>query len=448
MEWEKLLSDYRYCDEKETINTEEIEPSRNNFERDYDRIIFSSSFRRLGKKTQVHPMSRNDHIHTRLSHSLETASIGRSLGFKVSKKLGLPKQQQQNTADIIQSACLAHDIGNPPFGHAGESAIRGWFQDHKDVLECLETPQQNDFLYWEGNAQAFRVLTQVEHHLFDGGMRLTYATLGAMMKYPWTSCQRNENDKYGCFWSEKNILEAVCQKLEMKKTHGVNFHWSRNPFALLTEAADDVCYRVLDIEDAHELKILSYADVKKLFDVPDNSEEKPDNLYTEKQIQYMNNTDKNYSDRRKISYLRANFLNKCVDEIVEVFISNKESIKNGDFQGALKDHMNPEIINILNKIDLTCKKVVFNEKRKVELELGSYSIMSTLLENFCKAAKEITGGRNISNKSMRISKLLGETLIDKNMSTYEGYLRVMDYIAGMTDNYATYIAKQLNGFGL
>lgn len=276
MEWKKLLSDHRYGNEEEMVQVKDYEFSRNNFERDYDRIIFSSSFRRLDKKTQVHPMSRNDHIHTRLSHSLETASIGRSLGFKVANKLRL--NQQHDVADIIQSACLAHDIGNPPFGHAGESAIRGWFQDHKEVLECLETAEQNDFLYWEGNAQAFRVLTQVEHHLFDGGMRLTYATLGAMMKYPWTSCQKNEKDKYGCFWSERDILKDVCQKLGMKKTCGVNYHWSRNPFALLTEAADDVCYRVLDIEDAHELKIFSYSEVKELFDVPNKYEKSTDSF--------------------------------------------------------------------------------------------------------------------------------------------------------------------------
>jgi len=445
MKWDDLLSEYRYAEEKEKVGIDYSEPSRNSFERDYDRIIFSSSFRRLGKKTQVHPMSPNDHIHTRLTHSLETASIGRSLGFKVAKKLELDKNK---VACIIQSACLAHDIGNPPFGHAGESAIRGWFQDHQEVLKCLESVEYNDFLYWEGNAQAFRILTQIEHHLFNGGMRLTYAVLGAMMKYPWTSEQRNEKDKYGCFWEERNILNKVCEKLKMKKTHGVNFHWSRNPFALLTEAADDVCYRVLDIEDAHELKILSFNEIKELFEVPNKSNgivDKSD-FYTEEQIEYMANKDS--SERRRISYLRACFLNSCVDEIVEAFVSNKDQIINGDFQGALIDKVAPKINKIFKEIDSKCKTVIFNEKRKVELELGSYSIMSTLLENFCRTAREVTGGGNISNKSRRICELMGEKLLDKKMSTYQGYLRVMDYIAGMTDDYATYIAKQLNGFGL
>lgn len=452
MRWSTLLINERlqvppavYTSEKPDFLYDDI---RSNFEMDYDRIIFSSSFRRLGKKTQVHPMSKNDHLHTRLTHSLETASIGRSLGFKIAKSEDefLKEEELSNNrthydlATIVQAACLAHDIGNPPFGHAGEEAIRAWFRENEGFLEELAPEERNDFLFWEGNAQAFRVLTQIEHHLFSGGMQLTYPVLGAMVKYPWTSNNRNANNKFGCFWAERNILSSLCQKLGMKKTQGVNFHWARHPLAFLTEAADDVCYRILDIEDAHELGIVSFEKIKGIFSsiIKNN-----DNKKQEKTQNYID--DAALSDRRKMSYLRALTLNRAVDEVAKAFCEKRDEIMAGELQSSLIDHISPELHCMLDKMSETAKKRIFKEKRKVELELGAYSTMSTLLENFCLAAREMTSGKNASSKTRQLCDLMGEKVLKREDSLYSATLRVLDYISGMTDNYAVYIANQLRG---
>jgi dGTPase len=455
MDWKLLLVKKRFSknlgknEPDDNVGTSSFD-SRSIFEKDYDRIIFSSSFRRLGKKTQVHPLSKNDHLHTRLTHSLETASIGRSLGFKVAEEenaliseFSIDRINCHDMATIVQTACLAHDIGNPPFGHAGEEAIRQWFKENNDVLDFFTEEERNDFLYWEGNAQAFRVLTQIEHHLFEGGMCLTLPILGAMMKYPWTSSNRNEKNKYGCFWEERDMMDSICSQLGLKKTQGVIHHWSRYPLAFLTEAADDICYRILDIEDAHELRLISFEDAKELFlcVIEASSEKKYDQIhgYLKKE---------NLSPRRKLSYLRALALNVATMETVSVFKKHRKEIMNGDFQDPLLKHFSKEMQKKFIEMSEISSNKIFKEKRKVELEIGAYSVMATLLENFCRAAREVTRGGRQSFKTARICDLMGENVLKKDNSTYQGYLRVMDYIAGMTDNYATYIANQLSGFGL
>lgn len=457
MEWKTLLVERRFSKlpaEYEPENNGEnnsYDDTRSNFEKDYDRIIFSSSFRRLGKKTQVHPLSKNDHVHSRLSHSLETASIGRSLGFKVAEnenkllsEYSINKINRHDMATIVQAACLAHDIGNPPFGHAGEEAIREWFKENnEEVLEKFSEEERNDFLYWEGNAQAFRVLTQIEHHLFHGGMRLTCPVLGAMMKYPWTSINRNEKNKYGCFWEERELMASLCTELGMRKIPGRNYQWARHPLAFLTEAADDICYRVLDIEDAHELKIISFEEAKGLFLCIIEASNENQQTYIDKYLK-----DNNFSLRRKMSYLRALALNEGVNEIVRVFNVYRDEIMTGDFQSTLIEHFRTDLKKMFDEMNKLSRERVFKEKRKVELEIGAYSVMATLLDNFCRAAREVTRGGRQSFKTARICDLMGENVLKKDSSTYQSYLRVMDYIAGMTDDYATYIANQLNGSGL
>jgi dGTPase len=248
MKWEKLLSPTRH-DSKNKASEEES--SRNAFQQDYDRIAFSSSFRRLGKKTQVHPLSKNDNVHSRLTHSLEVSSVGRSLGNligdRIKKKNELPDNfLPQDIGQIVQTACLAHDLGNPPFGHAGEEAIKAWFsrKETKELLKDLKKNQQDDLKNFEGNAQGLRIVTKLEYDYENGGMRLTYATLASMMKYPWTSDEAETGyGKFSSFQSERDTLAEIA--LGVGLVERSKYHFCRHPLAFLTEAADDICYRIL-----------------------------------------------------------------------------------------------------------------------------------------------------------------------------------------------------------
>jgi dGTPase len=258
---DKLLSKKRYKN-KEMIADSSEEFYRSSFHKDYDRLIFSNSFRRLSKKTQVHPLSKNDHVHNRLTHSLEVASVGRSLGLKAGEflKNKYPNENinPYDIAYIIQTACLAHDIGNPPFGHAGEEVIKEWFKkNEKEVfLKQLTKSQKLDFQHLDGNAQSFRIVTQLENNSFNGGMRLTSATLGALVKYPYSSknCQINGKSKFNFFQSEKEIFKKLFKNLGLKKANGT---YKRHPFSYLMEASDNICYGLLDLQDAIELKLIS-----------------------------------------------------------------------------------------------------------------------------------------------------------------------------------------------
>ena len=267
MDWHTLLTRERFG--KPVQSSEEL--GRSAFHKDHDRIIFSGAFRRLGRKTQVHPVSSNDHIHTRLTHSLEVACVGRSLGMRVGEMLreALPRWcDPGDLGVIVQSACLAHDIGNPPFGHSGEDAIRHWFQqaDERGWLDALSEAERADFLGFEGNAQGFRVLTQLEYHQFDGGTRLTYATLGSYLKYPWTArhadAQGYKKHKFGCYQSELPLLEQIARKLGLPQLE--NERWARHPLVYLMEAADDICYGLIDLEDGLEMDLLDYPEVEAL----------------------------------------------------------------------------------------------------------------------------------------------------------------------------------------
>lgn len=267
MDWHTLLTRERLG--KAAHSSDEL--GRSPFHKDHDRIIFSGAFRRLGRKTQVHPVSSNDHIHTRLTHSLEVSCVGRSLGMRVGEVLRDELPEWCSPADlgmIVQSACLAHDIGNPPFGHSGEDAIRCWFQQAagRGWLDEMTDSQRADFLNFEGNAQGFRVLTQLEYHQFDGGTRLTYATLGTYLKYPWTSRHAEalgyKKHKFGCYQNELSLLEQIAQKLDLPKV--ADQRWARHPLVYLMEAADDICYGLIDLEDGLEMELLDYAEVEAL----------------------------------------------------------------------------------------------------------------------------------------------------------------------------------------
>jgi len=295
--------------------------SRNSFQIDYDRIIFSNSFRRLSKKTQVHPLSKNDHVHNRLTHSLETASVGRTLGFKSFKSFKKHKihncSDPSEVASLVQAACLAHDIGNPPFGHAGESVIKEWFSKHisdansrlHSLFVELSDAERNDFKYFDGNAHSFRVVTQLENKQFKGGLQLTLPTLAAMIKYPWSSSSgENTKEKFGFFQGEKEIVDELFQFIGLKSNSD---EYNRHPLSYLTEVADDICYALIDLQDAIELDILNIDDIVPIFkDLCDNY--KLDTIIM----------DRNKTDTNKVAHMCAIAINNLTEHGLYVFEKN------------------------------------------------------------------------------------------------------------------------------
>ena len=438
MKWPNLLSSKRFGAEE---CPDHSEPGRSSFHKDCDRITFSSSFRRLGKKTQVHPLAQNDHVHTRLTHSLEVASVGRSLGIRCGEEIQdklPPNIHPTHVGQVLQAACLSHDIGNPPFGHAGEEAIKSWFShsSNSHILEGLSNEHQDDFKNFEGNAQGFRLLTRLEYNINDGGMRLTYASLASMIKYPWTSLEIKKIKKFGCFQSEKKYLDKIADEVKLIKV-GDNLY-RRHPLAFLSEAADDICYRILDLEDAHEMKILSFHEIKEVLEGLCDK----DDHYKE----IVNST--KVSNRRKISFIRAKAIGRAIDGAISTFVKNHDQIMKGVFTKDLISQTDSQIRKPLDMAKKLAEKKVFDEPRKIELEIGCYTAIGILLDAFCSAVREqVLSGENISYKSSRVLAMMGLNAPQKGDDLYQSFLKVTDYISGMTDNYASHMAKQIGGMG-
>ncbi len=451
MEWEKLLNPSR-LGKRPPKN----ELGRSPYNSDHDKIIFSGAFRRLAKKTQVHPLATNDHIHNRLTHSLEVACVGRSLGIKVGQKLEddskLPnKISATDIGDIVQSACLAHDIGNPPFGHTGEEAIRSWFNnDGSDYFSEMSPREANDLKSFEGNAQGLRVLTTVENHINEGGMRLTYATLGSFIKYPWASLpaldgQRPKKNKYGVFTSELAVFHEIASSVGLKKLSGDDWY-CRHPLVHLMESADDFCYGILDLEDGLEMNILKWDEIYEILKPVIPIEDIPE-------------LEKNLSKvtfGRKTPILRGKIIGAYVEAAASAFIKHEQQYLDGD-QTNLIELCDENIKNSVLAAKDIAKNKIFNHPRKIELEIGAYNVISTLLNVMCKAALEWSKAPNkMSFRSSRVIDLIGENTFhpsiisnDSELSTnYLALMRVVDFISGMTDNYATFLAKQFNGMGI
>lgn len=432
MQWDKLLTSKRLG-----ITDKSGDGIRTEYYRDYDRIVFSASFRRLARKTQVHPLSFNDHIHNRLTHSIEVSSVGRSLGLAVGLKIEdkLPSDiTAVDFASIIQAACVAHDIGNPPFGHAGEYAIRQWFSENINLIdESLSDAQKQDLMSFEGNAQGFRIVSQLENHYKDGGLRLTFATLGALIKYPWESSHKltTEKDKFNVFQSEVSIFNDVVETLGLLKLEGGEY--ARHPLAYLMEAADDICYKILDIEDALELNLLRMDDVTPIFKKLANET-------------VINDIGENFSARKRIVPFRAKAINNLIEEVVKVFCENYSDIMKGSFKGDLLSKVTGECKDGIAEIKNITSENVFSNRRKIELEVGAYTSIEIILNAFILAVTDkINNGDKLSFKSKRILDLMQDDLPENCDSPYEYYMSITDFVSGMTDNYATFIAKQING---
>ncbi|MDF7824732.1 deoxyguanosinetriphosphate triphosphohydrolase [Pontiellaceae bacterium B12227] len=428
MTWEQLLNGNRLLDTRENENG----AARTHFHRDYDRIAFSHPFRRLADKTQVHPLSPNDHIHSRLTHSLEVSIVGRSLGMAVGEHLTLPeKLTPTHLGQILQAACLMHDLGNPPFGHAGEDAMQCWFSNPRNAhhLEGLTAAQISDFQCFEGNAQAFRIVTNLEHKPGNGGMQLTCATLGALMKYPWTSDRIQKKKKFGAFQSEKHLQQTVARQTGMLELEEGRF--ARHPLAYLAEAADDICYRIIDLEDAFEIGLLSFELVRGML---------------EKIAQVK--ADQSLSNRSQLSYLRAVSISKAVGAVSEAFVRHETALLKGALPGKDLIGLCPaDIREALDEAEAFAAKNVYTDHRKMGLQLGGYKLLGDLLELFCTAVRERIENEEISYHCEQVIALLKFEAPEFGDKLYPSLLKVTDYISGMTDQYASRMARQLSGMG-
>lgn len=465
MKWTRLLAEKRF--RPTGVYDEGEENGRTQFQKDIDRITFSSAFRRLGRKTQVHLLSKNDHIHTRLSHSLEVACAGRSMGVMVGQWLKdknkkgeyeLPdKFSPSKIGEIVQAACLAHDIGNPPFGHAAEDAIRKWFQDemNRDLKMKLKEEELRDLERFDGNAMAFRVVTYKEYNESEGGMRLTYPTLGALMKYPRTSHFAGKKHKFSCFKTEYETLSEIAgelgliEKTRIEKTRDKEYpevEYAHHPLAYLVEAADDICYRVLDIEDAIELNLLTRETLKDKFQkiLEDEGE------LNREQERLLNKPSTSW--RIKNGLLRGKMIGLMIKETINAFKQHYDEIMDGRFEGDLFSSTDSNSLCLALKDcykEEKLTKKIYQNQRNVPLELGAYSVLRMLLEASMESASEIVEGNPLSYRTEITMKFMKQDGKDRfqNKSLYEVIVLFLDYVTGMTDDFATYMNRLLLGLG-
>lgn len=454
-QWSHLLSAKRLGSTKKPKTGE---TARSHFHKDYDRLVFSHSFRQLNQKTQVHPLTNQLGIHTRLTHSLEVSCIGRSLGMMAAEKLhdkldnGLPAGvSPADVGVIVQAACLAHDIGNPPFGHAGEYAIRDWFRrpEPQAILQNLSVNDQLDLLAYEGNAQGFRLLVRNEHHPDKDGMRLTCATLGAFMKYPWLATHSNDisnhsiiNDvqKFGCFDSEASQLEALAAALHLPRSEQHD-GFARHPLAYLLEAADDICYALIDLEDGINLNMLTYTDVASIF--YELIGERPSSIHLPADM----------SVRQSLASLRARAMMRLVNTVTDAFVANSDALLAGTLNGSLFAHCEADVQNGINRAKQLARDQIFNHPSKVRMELMANQCLHRLLDAFMPLAW--TGAQTspmslpMSFEQQRLLKLLQPHLDEHRRqltdNRYHNILNVLDFITGMNDHEAYRLAQELQG---
>lgn len=438
------------------------ERSRTAFHKDYDRLVFSHSFRQLNQKTQVHPLTSQMGIHTRLTHSLEVSCIGRSLGMMAAEKLhqslssGLPKGvTPADMGVIVQAACLAHDIGNPPFGHAGEYAIRDWFAHPQQaaLLQQLTAEQAMDFVGYEGNAQGFRLLVRNEHHPDAGGMRLTCATLGAFMKYPWLATHSNPMlhqthpnqslgvsrlHKYGCFVSEQKQLHKLAARLRLPKSC-LHDGYARHPLAYLLEAADDICYALIDLEDGIHLDMLSYQEVEPLLlQLVGKRLGAPPEVINQAPV------------RQKLAALRGRAMMRLVDKVTDAFVANAGAMLAGELTGSLFDHCTAVMADSIHDAKTMARERIFNHPSKVRMELMANQCLHRLLDALIPlAASRSADIHQLSFEQQRLYTLIYGHLHDHHRqlgdNLYHNLLNVLDYITGMNDHEAYQLAQQLQG---
>jgi len=444
MDWERLLSLKRHGDTHKRLRKEQDE-TRLGFEVDYDRIIFSSAFRSLQDKTQVIPLSKTDFVHTRLTHSLEVSVVGRSLGRIAGKQI-LEKHPHLKEVHgyrfngfgaIVAAAALAHDIGNPPFGHSGEQAIGQYFKtgNGKKYKKMLSEKEYQDIIDFEGNANGFKLLTQSREGV-DGGLRLSYATLGAFMKYPKESLPKKPtkhiaDKKFGFFQSEKQDFEEVAEELGLIQTRkGNDISFSRHPLTFLVEAADDICYTIIDFEDGINLGLIS----------EDFALEYLINLVKDRINTKKYNTLRYKEDR--LSYLRALAINTLIGDVVNIFMTNEDNILNGTFETSLLDKSSYQA-QIKDIIGLSIDKI-YQSEEVIDKEIAGYRIISDILEVYTNALVRKMEGE-ASNYDNLIIRTLPEFYRKANIPLYEVLLNTCCYVASLSDSAAVHIHRKITG---
>lgn len=441
MIWRTLLSVKR----KGQNTGGNTESSRSAFEQDYDRIIFSHPFRRLQDKTQVHPLPEHDFVHTRLTHSLEVSSVGRSLGKKTGEVI--LQRHPDLSADfslfdfgaIVAAASLAHDLGNPPFGHAGEDAISDFFLDHA-AGQCFQQQvtenQWHDLIKFEGNAQGFRILDKEQY-----GLKLTQATLGAFTKYPCPAFlagrdkKKKSQKKFGFFQSEKDAFEEVSRGLSMPQEG--NGAWCRHPLAFLVEAADDICYSIIDLEDGCRLGLVSFSDTVGLLSTILRDKLDKNKLGTLSDL------------NQKLGILRAMTIGALIDACTEVFLDHEKEILDGSFDEALTDLcVYRDALKTIGDISIA---KIYHAKHVVEIEASGHQVLPGLLEEFTKTGEHLLHGR-ISRKYNNLSHLLPVEVVSsirsKDEQPYYMLREVIDFVSGLTDRHALSLYRKIKGIGL
>ncbi|HLW07860.1 MAG TPA: dNTP triphosphohydrolase [Marinilabiliaceae bacterium] len=439
MNWEKLLSTQRTGQDA----LPDSHHDRTQFQRDFDRLIFSSPFRRMQDKTQVFPLPGSVFVHNRLTHSLEVASVGRSMGNNISRFLKEEIKVNSPLVDelgaVTAAACLAHDMGNPPFGHSGEKAISHFFKSGEGKKyrdEVKDEAVWNDFVDFEGNANAFRLLTHQFNGRRKGGFRMTYTTIASIVKYPYASGDEKLK-KYGYFQSELTSYHHIAQTLGIPEISNSPSQYARHPLVYLVEAADDICYQIMDIEDAHKLGILSFEHTKKLllaFFADDSAT-----------LNRLHEVCASVTDlNEQIAFLRASVIGKLVELSTAIFIENHDQIMRGEFSGSLVKHLKGDASEAMNRCAKTGFELIYRHPSVVEIEISGFKILGSLLKEFTRAVMNPKDGYS----GLLLPFIPQQYKVEETAPAALRIQTVLDFVSGMTDVYALDLFRKINGIGL
>lgn len=427
--------------------------SRTDYQRDFDRIVFSSAFRRLQNKTQVFPLPGSVFVHNRLTHSLEVSSVGRSIGSLVGEfihtryynDLDLPSREfyLHNLSNVLAAACLCHDVGNPAFGHSGEDAIATYFEKNEGALRSLFTEGEwMDLVHFEGNANAMRTLTHRQNGKDQGGIQLTLSTLSCIAKYPCESLAKDKKvlhrKKFGFFQSQKQVFMEMAHRTGMLMESSAPLVFKRHPFVWLVEAADDICYNIIDMEDAHRLGIVSTSDVEDLF-LQLIKGSQSDHSRVKQRMGVLTNANE------RISYLRAKVINTLVSSTVELYKEQLPIILNGTLSESLVDTYSREnpAIGAIQKFS---REKIYRHRSVVEIENAGYNVMYELLDHFIPCViKPVEKRKSYDRIAL---ELIPPQFLYPQASLYEQVLGVVDFVAGMTDNFATDLYRKIKGIDI
>lgn len=449
MDWERLLSFKRLGDERAPWR----ERTRSPFEQDQDRITYSTAFRRLAKKTQVFPLPESDVTHNRMTHTLEVAAAGRSLGRRVAAD-AVDAEKQPLAADVsatVMAACLAHDLGNPPFGHSGETAISAFFREgvgqrllERDVDEAA----RGDFTRYEGNALGFRLLTRTKPQEEEGtgGMRLTYATLATFLKYPRTSApewvrqgrdaaeagsEQASEKKFCAFASDRDALAEVVTALQLPESPFED-RWRRHPFAFLVEAADDICNRVIDLEDAYRVRLVPFEEAERLLSRLNGQSGGMTTRYG-----------RIHDRRQKIGYLRAVAIGVLINQCAHVFTEQAPAISAGTFDRPLVERI--PAAALVEEMEMLMQDCVYKSRGVLAVEVAGFQVIGGLLGILVDALV----CRPDRSKSEKVRQLMPAAYLapeyEPHATVYENLLAATEFVASMTDEYAIDLYRTLTG---